>query len=209
VFNISLYSCFLKPNDRFVLSKGHACIPYYLLLREQKYNPKISDHPDIDAANGICCSTGSLGHGLPIGVGMSLAKKIKNEPGKVYVLIGDGECQEGTVWESLMIAAHHKLNNLTVIIDNNQLQGSGRIEDILSLGDIKNKIESFGCYAIKVDGHSYRELIAAFEKKNKKPKVIIAETIKGKGISLMENNPVWHSRWPTLEQINMALQELT
>ena len=119
---ISLYKEVLKDEDKFILSKGHCCYPLYLLLKEKGLNPKTSPHPDIDIENGINCTTGSLGHGLPIGVGMAFARKIQKKSGRIYVLMGDGECQEGTTWESSLIASQHKLTNLTVIIDHNKLQ---------------------------------------------------------------------------------------
>ena len=134
---ISLYDLVMKPEDKFILSKGHACEPFYILLREKGYSPTISGHPDIDLKNGICCTTGSLGHGLPMGIGMAFAKKIKKHGGKIYVLVGDGECQEGTTWESALIAAHHKLDNLVLIVDHNKLQALDGVENILSLKNLK------------------------------------------------------------------------
>jgi transketolase len=206
---ISLYDKILKEEDKFILSKGHACYPLYILLAEKGCTPKISAHPDIDEMNKIYCTTGSLGHGLPIGVGMALARKKKKKSGKIYVLMGDGECQEGTTWESFLIAAHHNLDNLTVIVDNNKLQALDKTETILSLGDLVEKMKSFGWHFSEVDGHNFPELIRAMETNViGKPHVIIAHTVKGKGISYMENDPKWHTRFPTPEELKIAYEEL-
>ena len=199
----------MKDKDEFILSKGHACYPLYILLRGKGYNPKISGHPDIDKKNGISCTTGSLGHGLPIGVGMALARKLLNKDGRVYVLIGDGEIQEGTTWESSLIASHHKLDNLTVIIDHNKLQALGSIADIVSLGSLKNKFKEFGYNILEIDGHSFPEIIQALKEKSlEKPQMIIAHTVKGKGVSFMENNAKWHARKAVLDEVKEAYKEL-
>jgi len=199
----------LKDHDRFILSKGHGCLSFYIMLRQKGFNPTISEHPDIQVEQGIECTTGSLGHGLPIGVGMAFAKKFKKEGERVYVLMSDGECQEGTTWESLLLASHHKLDNLTIIIDYNKLQALGRIDDILSLGNLNNKFTAFGCYASEVDGHCPPEIIEALEKNEvDKPKIIIAHTIKGKGLSFAENNPAWHNRLPEGKELKQAYREL-
>jgi len=205
---ISLYDLVLKPEDKFILSKGHACQTWYVLLREKDYNPKLAAHPDKDLENGICCTTGSLGHGLPIGTGMALARKIKEQKGKIYVLMGDGECQEGTTWETIPITTKYKLDNLTVIIDNNKLQALEEIEKVSPM-NLKNIFQSFECYVREINGHDYEEIINALEEKvYDKPKIIIANTIKGKGISFMENNPMWHGRRPTPERLKPAYDEL-
>ena len=198
----------LKEDDKFILSKGHGCLSFYIALRQRGFNPTISEHPDIQVEQGIECTTGSLGHGLPIGVGMAFAKKFKKEAGRVCVLMSDGECQEGTTWESLLLASHHKLDNLTIIIDHNKLQALGSIDGILSLGSLNDKFTAFGCYVLEVDGHCPPEIIKALEKKVDKPKIIIAHTIKGKGLSFAENNPVWHNRLPEGEQLKYAYREL-
>ena len=207
---ISLYNIVLKPEDKFILSKGHACFPLYLLLRERGYNPKILVHPDIDNENGIFATTGSLGHGLPIAIGMAFAKKLQGKKGKVYVLVGDGEAQEGTTWESLLRAPVWDLDNLVVCFDSNGIQGSGKVDKIMP---VKKTLElvakSSGWSISKIDGHSYQEIIQALTKKEyKKPRIIIANTIKGKGISFMENNSAWHSKIPTQEQLKQAYEEL-
>lgn len=206
---VSLYDNILKPEDKFILSKGHCCYPLYVLLREQGYSPKISGHPDIDEKNGIWCTTGSLGHGLPIGVGMSLARKKQNKEGNIYVLMGDGECQEGTTWESSLIASKYKLDNLISIVDRNNLQALGRTEEILPLNNLQNKFESFGWYVSEVDGHNISNLTKTLERKIKnQPHLVIANTIKGKGVSYMENNPEWHGRRVTFERVKQAYEEL-
>ena len=205
---IALFDVVMKKEDKFILSKGHACHPLYILLRGKGYNPKISGHPDLCEKEGLCCTTGSLGHGLPIGAGMAFARKKLNKPGKIYVLIGDGECQEGTTWESALIASHYKLNNLVVIVDNNKLQALDNIDKIVSLGNLKEKFESFGCYVEEINGHDFQEIIPALEKQTDEPHVIITNTIKGKGVSYMENDPKWHTRLPTEKELNQAYEEL-
>ena len=206
---ISLYERILKKEDKFILSKGHAYPPLYLMLKSKGYNPKLSGHPDIDPENGVFCTTGSLGHGFPIAVGMALARKIKKQEGNIYVIIGDAECQEGTIWESSLIAAHHKLDNLILIVDNNKVQTLGKTEDILSVENLEKKFESFDFDVSRVDGHSFAELIPALTKKViDKPRVIIAETIKGKGVSFMEGVSKWHSFIPSQEELNLAHEEL-
>jgi len=206
---IALYDEVLTSDDKFILSKGHGCLSFYVVLREKGFNPTISGHPDIDVANGIECTTGSLGHGLPVGVGMALAKKLKGEKGTIYVLMGDGECQEGTTWESLLIASHHKLNNLVVIVDQNRLQALDRVEDILSLGELFKKFHSFGCYLTQCDGHNIDDIKKSFDARYEScPKVVIAHTVKGKGVSFMEDRAEWHNRSPNKKQLKQAYEEL-
>ena len=146
----------MSKNDKFILSKSHASFPYCLILKSKGYNPKLTTHLEIDVKNGINCTTGSLGHGLPIATGMAFAKKKNKEKGKIFVLISDGECQEGTTWESFLIASKHKLNNLIVIVDYNKIQALSRIEDVLPLHDLSKKFKSFNwnCKEIK-NGHSF------------------------------------------------------
>ncbi|MDP1728837.1 MAG: transketolase [archaeon] len=206
---IALYDIVLKKEDKFILSKGHACFPLYVLLRDQGYNPKISGHPSIDLENGISCTTGSLGHGLPIGTGMALAKKCKKQEGKIYVLLGDGECQEGTTWESALIASHHELDNLIAIVDYNKIQGSGKVKNILKMNGLEGMFRANNWNVIKINGHDYSQIIPALRNKRyQQPKVIIADTIKGKGVSYMEDKPEWHSRFPNPEQLKQAYEEL-
>lgn len=207
---LTLYEMILQHEDKFVLSKGHSSFPYYLLLREKGYHPHICTHPEFDQKNGIHCTTGSLGHGLPISTGMALARKIKQAPGKIYVLMSDGECQEGTTWESMLIAAHHKLGNLAVIVDYNKIQALSRIHEVLSLHDLAEKWRAFGWHVQEVNGHSFSELVAALSNtSNERPSVVIAHTTKGKGISCFEDDPKWHSRKPKPEEIAIVYKELS
>ena len=193
---ILLYEKILSKSDKFIISKAHSSFPLCLILRSKGYNTKLTTHLEIDEKNGIHCTTGSLGHGLPIATGMAFAKKKMKKKGKIFVLISDGECQEGTTWESLLIATKHKLDNLTIIVDYNKIQALSKLDDALPLHNLSKKFKSFNCETVNIkDGHSFSNLMAAFKKKNfNKPKVIIANTIKGKGIKEFENDPVWHAR---------------
>ena len=195
-------------NDKIILSKGHGCLGYYILLREKGYNPPLKAHPDIDIENGIECTTGSLGHGLPIGVGMAIAKKLKEEEGTIYVIVGDGECQEGTTWESAMIASHNKLDNLCIIVDRNGLQALCCTENATSLGSLVGKFSAFGFNASVENGHNIGQLEHAICARSSEPKAIIAHTVKGKGISFMENNAIFHARLPNSEELKIAHKEL-
>ena len=193
---ITLYYFFLKKNDKFILSKSHASFPLSILLRNKGYKPKLTTHLEIDKKNGINCTTGSLGHGLPISTGIAFARKVLKIKGRVVVMISDGECQEGTTWESLLIPSKHNLNNLIVIVDYNKIQALSRIQDALPLKSLKKKFLAFNfeCKEIR-NGHSFLQLIKTFKNlKPKKPTVIIINTIKGKGIKEFENDPVWHAR---------------
>lgn len=206
---VSLYDVILKKEDKFILSKGHGCYPLYFLLREKGYNPRIAPHPDLDEKNGIYATTGSLGHGFPIGIGMGIAKKKLGKNGKIYVLMGDGECQEGTTWESALIASQHKIDNFHLIIDRNTLQALDETEKILSLDDLEKKFDAFGWDAQTVGGHNFKKLIPVLYRSGKgKPVVTIAETIKGKGISYMEGDSKWHTRLPNEQEIKQAYEEL-
>ncbi len=193
---ISLFDVIMNKRDKFILSKSHASFPYCLLLKQKGYNPKLTTHLEIDTKNGINCTTGSLGHGLPIATGMAFAKKKKREKGRVFVLISDGECQEGTTWESFLIASKHKLDNLIVVVDYNKIQALSRIKDVLPLESLSKKFKSFNwhCKEIK-NGHSFLSLKKSLNKvKKNKPTVFIVNTIKGKGIKGFENDPVWHAK---------------
>ena len=208
---ITLYEIILKKNDKFILSKAHASFPMSLILRKKGLSPKISTHLEIDPKNGIHCTTGSLGHGLPIATGMAFARKKQSKKGKIFVMISDGECQEGTTWESFLIAAKHKLDNLIVIIDYNKIQALSKIDDVLPLFNLKKKIEAFNwnCVDIK-DGHSFKSLTKSFLKKNKskKPTAFIINTIKGKGVKEFENDPVWHARQLKGNEIEIGKRRL-
>ena len=208
---ISVYEVILKKNDKFILSKSHASFPLCLLLKKNGLKPELTTHLEIDPKNGIHCTTGSLGHGLPISTGMAFARKIKNKKGKIYVLISDGECQEGTTWESLLIAAKHKLDNLTVLIDYNKIQALSKLKDALPLHNLVKKFQSFNWNCINVkNGHSFKSIIVALKKKNipNKPTAIIINTIKGKGVKEFENNPVWHARQLTGKEMEIGKKRL-
>jgi len=208
---IYLYEEYLKKDDKFILSKAHASFPLCLILKSKGYDVELKTHLEIDEKNGIFCTTGSLGHGLPIGTGMAFARKKTSAKGKIVVLISDGECQEGTTWESLLIASKHELDNLIVIIDYNKIQALSRLEDALPLNDLKKKLNSFNwnCYEIK-KGHSYENINKIFKKKYSKgkPTAIILNTMKGKGIKQFENDPVWHARKIQGEDIKIGKKEL-
>ncbi len=194
---IALYEVVLKENDKFILSKAHASFPLCLLLKEKGFNPPLSTHLEIDPKNGIHCTTGSLGHGLPIATGMALARKRMKKPGIIYVMISDGECQEGTTWESLLIGAKHCLDNLVVLIDYNKIQALSTLEEALPLENLPAKFKAFNWDCAEVnDGHSFEQLLQVLMESNikGKPRVIVVHTIKGKGIKPFENDPSWHAR---------------
>jgi len=208
---IALYEVVLKQDDKFILSKAHASFPFCLLLKEKGFNPPLSTHLEFDPENGIYCTTGSLGHGLPIATGMALARKRLKVQGKIYVMISDGECQEGTTWESLLIGAKHRLNNLVVLVDYNKIQALTTLEEALPLDNLMAKFKAFNWDCVEIsDGHSFEELISVIgESKNEgKPLAIIAHTIKGKGIKPFENDPVWHARKVKGEELEIGKKEL-
>ena len=208
---ITLYEIILRRNDKFILSKAHASFPLSLMLKKKGFNPKLTTHLEIDPKNGIHCTTGSLGHGLPIATGMAIAIKKKKKKRKIFAMISDGECQEGTTWESFLIASKHKLDNLVIIIDYNKIQALSKINDVLPLSSLKKKIESFNLNCINIkDGHSFKSLIKNLSKKNnlKKPTVFIINTIKGKGIKEFENDPVWHARQLKGREIEIGKKRL-
>jgi transketolase len=207
--------------DRFILSKGHAGVCVYTVLAEAGFFPKdelaqhyqngscFSGHVSHKNIPGVELSTGSLGHGLPVGVGMALSAKLDARSNRVFVLIGDGELLEGSNWEAIFFAAHHKLDNLTLIIDRNNLQSIYSTEKTIALESISNKFEAFNWKTNTVDGHSHQQLKAALAAKvESQPSLIIANTIKGKGVSFMENRVEWHYKFPNPEQLEIALQEL-
>ena len=199
--------------DRFILSKGHASLGLYVildhfgLLKDDlntfcDVDSKLGGHPT-DKIFGVESSTGSLGHGLPIGVGMALAYRIKKYKGKVYVLVGDGEANEGTIWESALLAKHHNLNNLCCIIDFNH-----STDRAVNLGNLHRKFLSFGWDVIEVDGHNHDQIKAALTYSSTKPICVIANTIKGNGISIIENNPEWHHKFPNEEEYQLIINNL-
>lgn len=206
---INLFDSILRPEDRFVLSKGHGCWCYYVLLREKGFNPTLEGHPHYEPEQGIFCTAGSMGHGFPTSVGMALARKMKGESSKVVVLMGDGECQEGTTWEAILLASRLKLENLVVIIDNNGIQGSGFVDDILPvIKSVQAVAQSADWEVLRIDGHSDELTKIKFNSQGK-PTLIIANTIKGKGVSFMENVPKWHSNWLAGELEAKAMAELS
>jgi len=197
----------LYNRDRLILSKGHGCLALYSILSDKGFFSKkklktfcrptsiLGGHPDINIP-GVETTTGSLGHGLSIAIGMALSLKIKKSKSRVFVILGDGEMNEGSVWEAAMSASKHKLNNLFIIVDNNKLQTYGSPAEVAGLFDLEKKLRSFGLDTISVNGHSVNQLYKSFKKKNlkKKPRAIICNTIKGKGIDFAENKLDWHHK---------------
>ena len=209
--------------DRFVLSKGHVAPGYYSTLAERGFFPKedlltlrhvgsyLQGHPDMKKIPGVDMSSGSLGQGISAAVGMALAAKLQNKDYRTYTLLGDGEIQEGQVWEASMLAAHRKLDNLVVIVDNNNLQIDGAITEVNSPYPIDKKFEAFNFHVINIDGNDFDQIDAAFkEAKTVKgqPTAIIAKTVKGKGVSFMENQVGWHGKAPNDEEYKIAMEEL-
>ena len=213
----------MEDRDRFVLSKGHAAPVLYSTLARRGYFPveelstlrkfksRLQGHPSIQYLPGIDMSTGSLGQGISAAVGMALAGKIDKKDYRVYTILGDGELEEGQVWEASMCAAHYKLNNLTAFIDFNGLQIDGDITKVMNPCPIDKKFEAFGWNVLVIDGHNYEEIIDAIEKAKEckdKPTAVVCKTIKGKGVSFMENQAEWHGIAPSREQCEAALKEL-
>lgn len=221
VMNISKDLLEAEERDRFILSKGHGVPAVYAALKQLgiltpeqldtfKQNETILyGHPCMNAKIGIEYSTGSLGQGLSLGVGAALAMRHKkNETSRVFVVLGDGECDEGSIWEAAMSASQFELHNLVVIIDRNKLQYDGSTEEVLKLESLEEKWNSFGWETITIDGHSVEECCEAFSKRTEKPLVVIAQTIKGKGISFMENDPTWHHKKMSTAQEAQAMEEI-
>lgn len=212
-----------EERDRFILSKGHSVEGYYCILADKgffpkedletfsKFGSKLIGHPN-NTMPGVEVNTGALGHGLSVGVGMALANKLDNKTSRVFVLMGDGEQAEGSIWEAAMAAGHFKLDNLIGIIDRNRLQISGRTANVMALEPLADKWQSFGWEVTEVDGHNFQQLekiLNSVPVKTGKPTLVIANTIKGKGVSFMENNPVWHHGVPDKDEIKKALEELS
>lgn len=209
--------------DRFVLSKGHAAPALYACLAEKGFFPKtelkklrklnamLQGHPAMKTTPGVEASTGSLGQGLSIANGMALAGKLDKKDYRVYCLIGDGEAQEGNIWEAAMSAGHYKLDNLTAIIDYNNLQIDGTVDRIKDVAPLKEKFEAFRWNVIEINGHDFEQIVDAFDKAEKlkgKPTMIIANTIKGKGVSFMQCQVEWHGKAPNKEELLKALKDL-
>jgi transketolase len=212
-----------KDRDRFLLSKGHCCPMLYAIMAECGYSPKESlntlrklgsiyqGHPDVRFFPALEASTGSLGLGLSLGIGMALAARLDGSPSRAYVVLGDGEIQEGQIWEAAMFASFHKLDNLVAIVDYNKIQLDGFVKDILDLEPLTEKWRSFGWHVIDCDGHSIPALQAAFAEAaatKGKPTCLVANTIKGKGVSFMENNPKFHGAAPSPAEFEKAMAEL-
>ena len=216
-----------KPNaplrDRFVLSKGHCSPALYAVLAKRGFfdekelttfrnvNGKLQGHPDMNKVPGVDMTTGSLGQGLSVANGMAINSKMNHDGYRVYCLLGDGEIEEGQIWEAAMTSYKYKLDNLCVIVDNNNLQIDGNVEDVKGLDNIEGKFKAFGFNTIVIDGNNMEQIINAFEtaKLTKgKPTAIIAKTIKGKGVSFMENKASWHGKAPSEEEYKQAMSEL-
>ena len=212
-----------KNRDKLILSKGHACPALYMTLFHRGFfNKKFLDgfardggtlehHLNCDIKRGIEASTGSLGHGLSLGVGMALAAKNNKSKQKIFVILADGELNEGSNWEAIMFAAQHKLDNLIAIVDYNKIQALGRVKQVINLDPLLKKWQSFNWGVREINGHDFQQIFNALEKipfRKNKPSVIIANTVKGKGVSFMENKLLWHYRCPDDNEYQKALKEL-
>ena len=212
-----------QDRDRFILSKGHAAPILYAALAQSGYfpvaelatlrrlNSRLQGHTDRNLTPGVEMTAGSLGMGLSFGIGVALAARIDSRSYRTYALLGDGECEEGQTWEAVLSAAHFKLDNLVAIVDRNSMQLSGWTRDIMNLEPLTQKWQAFGWHCIDIDGHDFDQILAAFEEAQKikgVPTVIIAHTVKGKGVSFMENNVAFHGKAPTPEEADRALKEL-
>ena len=220
ILNFDCKNPLWEKRDRFILSKGHACLGFYAILNDlgfitneelslfEKNDSFLLGHPVLNKDKGIEFSNGSLGMGLSLGVGVAISLKKKNSKSNVYVLIGDGECNEGSIWEAAMSASHFNLYNLTAILDNNNLQQTGSNNEIMSTKSLNLKWSSFGWEVINIDGHNVKEIYEAYKAETKKPKLILAKTIKGKGFSFSENNNDWHHKILTKKQYEEAKKEI-
>ncbi|SDH27248.1 transketolase [Alteribacillus persepolensis] len=213
-----------KSRDRFVMGKGHSAVGVYPILADVGFFPKedldtytqlgspFGDHPDMNKIKGVDFSSGSIGHGLSVGVGMSLGARVDNEKYRTYILMGDGELQEGQVWEAAMSAGNFKLGNLVAIIDNNKVTVDGNTEELMNINPIREKWESFGWNVVDVDGHDVEELIKTFENlpavDSEKPTAIICDTVAGKGVSFMEHGYEWHVANLGEDDIKRAIEEI-
>lgn len=210
-----------EERDKFILSKGHASYALYAVLAKAGYfaeeelksvcqvHSKFGGHPKMYDIPGVEASTGALGHGLSFAIGIAFANKADNKKSHVYVMLGDGECQEGSIWEGALSAPTLKLDNLTVIVDHNKLQAMDKLENIVNMKPFADKWESFGWNVVEIDGHNYTEIKGALQtRKENKPTLIVANTIKGKGVSFMENVPIWHYRMPNERELQILMDEL-
>jgi transketolase len=223
VMNVDPKNPKMEDRDRFVLSKGHCAPALYSILAERGFLPVedvytlrqttsyIQGHPDMKGIPGIDMSTGSLGQGISAANGMALAGKLKNKDYRVYTILGDGELEEGQVWEAAMFSAHYKLDNLTAFVDYNGLQIDGKITDVMNSEPIDDKFRAFGWHVITINAHDYDEILDAVNEAKEtkgKPTMIVAKSVKGKGVSFMENNPAWHGAAPKTEEFEKAVAEL-
>lgn len=210
-----------KDRDKFVLSKGHACYALYAALAKAGYFPeeelwhvgkpgsKFGGHPKMHDIPGVEASTGALGHGLSFAIGIAYANKMDYKDSHAYVVLGDGECQEGSIWEGALSASTLELDNLTVIVDHNKLQAMDELENIVQMKPFADKWKAFGWNVVEIDGHNYAEIKKALlVRKEKTPTLVIANTIKGKGVSFMENVPIWHYRMPNKNELLVLMEEL-
>lgn len=213
----------MADRDKFILSKGHAGPVQYAALAEKGYYPvedmmtlrklgsKFQGHPNMSKVSGIEMSTGSLGQGFSVSVGMALANKMDKNPGRIYTLLGDGELQEGLIWEAAMSAAHYNLDNMVAIVDWNGLQIDGNNDDVMCVKPVDEKFKAFGWNVLVIDGHNFDEIFEAFDAARAckgKPTAIIARTHKGRGVSFMEDNAGWHGKAPNEEEAKLAVEEL-
>lgn len=222
VMNIDPQNPDWPDRDRFVLSKGHACPVLYAALTERgffdkeilntlrQYHSILQGHPDMNKVPGLDMTAGSLGNGLSAGLGMALSAKHKGQDYMTYVMLGDGECQEGMVWEAAMAASHYHLNNLVAIVDCNGVQINGWVNDIMREEPFADKWKAFGWNVIDIDGHSIREVLTALHEARtmRSPTVILARTVKGKGVSFMEDQAAWHGAAPNAEQLAQAMEDI-
>ena len=210
-----------EDRDIFILSKGHACYALYAVLAKAGYFPeeelwsvgkpgsRFGGHPRLHDIPGVEASTGALGHGLPFAVGIAYANKVDDRQSHTYVILGDGECQEGSIWEGALSAPTLELDNLTVIVDHNKLQAMDELETIVHMKPFTDKWKAFGWNVVEIDGHNYEEIRKALlARQENKPTLIIANTIKGKGVSFMENIPIWHYRMPNEDEIQVLFKDL-
>ena len=219
---VAIYFKLINEGDKVILSKGHASAAVYAVLAEKgffereelktfrKLGSRLQGHPSLHKIPGVDAPSGSLGQGLSIANGIALSFKLNKKENYVYCILGDGEIEEGQVWEAAMSSCHYKLNNVIAFLDYNKLQIDGSNDEVMKVAPVKEKFESFGWYVQEIDGHNFKEIISAVEnaKKQDKPIMIIANTIKGKGVSFMENNVSWHGKAPNDEEYKRAMEEL-
>ena len=221
--NIDATNPKMENRDRFVLSKGHAAPVLYATLAEKgffnkeelnslrKINSMLQGHPDMKNIPGVDMSTGSLGQGFSVACGMAMASKLDDAPWRVYAVLGDGEVQEGIIWEAAMSAAHYKLDNMVAFLDCNGLQIDGKVENVMNIGSIVDKFKAFGWNVIEIDGHNFEQIFDALDiarDTTGKPTIIVAKTVKGKGVSFMENEAGWHGTAPSDSDLEKALVEI-